>query len=58
MRTSRYRASARVLVDLQARVDHRGHARVLVADDVRGAPQILVEKLRKIIRRSSSQSVA
>ena len=34
-----------VLVDLEARIDHRGDARLLVADEVRGTPEIVVNQL-------------
>jgi hypothetical protein len=34
-----------VLVDLEARVDHGGHARVLVPDQVGGAAEVVVGDL-------------
>jgi hypothetical protein len=34
-----------VLADLEGGIDHRGHPRALVADEVRGAPQVVVDEL-------------
>ena len=36
---------AQVLVDVQPRVDDRGHARVLIADEVAGAAEVVVREL-------------